>query len=296
MSTALGLVVARYRRHVTVEDPQGERHICQIQKRSLDPIVGDQVEWVAATEGGTLAAIQPRSSTLQRIDKRGRPEPVAANLTQLLTVIAPEPAPDWLLLDRYLAAAELAGIAAIIVFNKMDLCTAPPEELQIYRAAGYEVHATSARRAEGLTELALLMRGQRSVLVGQSGAGKSSLINALLGSAAQSVGALTTKGGQGRHTTSTAVLYRLPTGGELVDSPGVRDFAPYIAAPAQIENGFREFRTYLGKCKFDDCQHLAEPDCAIKDAVAGGAISARRYESYRRLYALTRELIESRAY
>jgi ribosome biogenesis GTPase / thiamine phosphate phosphatase len=295
MSESAGLVVARYRRHVTVENPRGERHVCQIQRRSLDPVVGDEVAWHPADGGGVVTSVAPRRTGLVRIDKRGRPETVAANLTQLLTVIAPEPAPDWFVLDRYLAAAELAGIAAVVVFNKAESASVVPSRLSVYREAGYIVHLTSAHRGIGLGALQVEMQDQCSAFVGQSGVGKSSLINALLGSELQTIGGLTAKGAQGRHTTSTAVLYRLPGGGTLIDSPGVRNFAPYIDEPAELENGYREFQRYLGSCKFDDCLHLAEPDCAIKHAVAAGSIAAHRYESYCGLYALTRSLAATRS-
>jgi ribosome biogenesis GTPase / thiamine phosphate phosphatase len=295
MSEGVGLVVARYRRHVTVESERGERRICQIQRRSLDPVVGDEVTWHPAGAEGVVTSVAARRTALVRIDKRGRPETVAANLTQLLAVIAPEPAPDWLVLDRYLAAAELAGIGAVVLFNKAEPGAAVPPRLGAYRDAGYAVCLTSAHRDTGLEALRAEMQDRCNAFVGQSGVGKSSLINALLGSELQTIGALTTKGAQGRHTTTTAVLYRLPRGGTLIDAPGVRNFAPYIDEPPELERGYREFQRYLGQCKFDDCRHLSEPDCAIKRAVAAGRIAAHRYDSYCALYALTRSFAALRS-
>ena len=281
-----GLVVARHRRHVTVEAADGERCLCQAERR-LHPLVGDDVEWRKDAAGtGTVTALLDRRSTLTRIDSRGRCELVAANVTQLIAVAAPAPAPDWFVVDHYLVAAELARLSAVVVMNKTDLREELPRHLDCYRRAGFPVHATSAAQGVGVDELSTAMRQERSVMVGQSGVGKSSLLNALLGGAVQSTGELTGKGAQGRHTTSSAVLHRLPNGGELIDSPGVRAYAPFIDDAAQLEHGFREFREHLGRCRFDNCRHLAEPGCAVKAALDAGRICRRRYESYERLYGL----------
>ena len=182
-------------------------------------------------------------------------------------MLAPDPIPDWFLLDRYLAAAELQGFDAVIAFNKQDLAASLPTELETYAGLGYTTIRTSAKQGEGLDTLSSALQGKRSAMIGQSGVGKSSLLNAVLGDALQAVGELSEKSGQGRHTTSTAVLFALPDGGELIDSPGVRDYAPYIEEPRAVANGFREFGERIAQCRFQDCRHLAEPDCAIKAAV-----------------------------
>lgn len=291
MTSITGTVVARYRRHCLVEGADASRVSCQIQRRALNPVVGDSVSWRPEADGtGTLTAISPRDNELTRIDNRGRPEIVAANLSQLVVVLAPDPAPDWFLLDRYLAAAELQGFEAIIAFNKLDRTETLPAELDVYARLGYLTIPTSAARGDGLVELSSAMKDKRSAMIGQSGVGKSSLLNAVLGDALQAVGALSEKSGQGRHTTSTAVLFALPGGGELIDSPGVRDYAPYIEEPRTVANGFREFGDKIPECRFQDCRHLAEPDCAVKAAVADEKISVRRYASYERLYELTASL------
>ncbi len=289
--SASGRVVARYRRHCLVETDDGARIACQISRRSLNPVVGDEVEWSSdSADTGVVSAILPRETELSRINNRGNPEIVAANLTQLVVVLATKPAADWFLLDRYLASAELANLSSVIVFNKVDLAPSAPPELDDYRELTDATCATSAKRKDNLDALAAQMRTQRSAMIGQSGVGKSSLINALLGDSVQEVSALSEKSGHGRHTTTTSVLYRLPTGGELIDSPGVRDYAPYIENPRDVQRGFREVANFAANCRFDDCAHLAEPDCAVKDAVAAGAIVARRYESYRMLLELTESL------
>jgi ribosome biogenesis GTPase len=281
-----GRVVERHRGHATVEGPDGERRACRTARRSLQPLVGDEVEWaVGRDEVGTITAVAPRRSLLCRIDSQGRRESVAANLTQLLVVAAASPAADWTVVDHYLVAAELANLAGAVLFNKIDLAGGEAH-LDCYRRAGYPVYLVSANRRSGLPELAAALAQERSVMVGQSGVGKSSLLNALLGDTVQGVGALTAKGGHGRHTTSASILYRLPSGGELIDSPGVRNFAPYIEDAAELQHGFREFRPYLGRCRFDNCRHLAEPGCAVKSAVGEGRVCRRRYQSYERLHAL----------
>jgi ribosome biogenesis GTPase len=276
---------------VTVEDADGRRRLCKSAQRHLQPIVADEVEWHQESDGtGTVTRVLPRRTTLTRVDSRGRCELVAANLTQLLVVVAPAPPPDWFVVDHYLVAAELAELGAWIVLNKADLDATTVTHLDCYRRAGYAVATTSAIDALGIEALAAALRGERSAFVGQSGVGKSSLLNALLGDSVQDTGALTSKGGQGRHTTSSAVLHRIANGGELVDAPGVRAYAPYIEDPASLQHGFREFRQRIGHCRFDNCRHMAEPGCAIKAGLDAGEICERRYESYVRLYELVVEL------
>lgn len=295
--TEAGLVVARFRRHVMVESAANHhRVLCQLQSRGLRPVVGDQVTWRRESdEAGTVEAVDPRSSELKRIDNRGRPETVAANLSQLVIVLAESPAPDWFLLDRYLAAGELAELKNTIVFNKVDLTDSLPTALRIYEGIGYKVSPISAHEHIGLANLESMMAGERSVMIGQSGVGKSSLINALMGDSLQKVGDLSEKAGQGRHTTTTAVLHRLPGGGELIDSPGVRDYAPFIESARQVQRGFCEFVARSPDCRFDDCSHLVEPDCAVKAALADGNVSPHRYESYKRLYELTEDFQSRRS-
>jgi ribosome biogenesis GTPase len=287
-----GLVTSRHRRHVIVEPSEGERCRCLVLGRDLKPLVGDSVVVEQQVDGTMFVSkLLPRDAVLTRIDSRGNPEGVAANISQLAVVIADKPAPDWSLVDRYFAAAELEGIGGLLIWNKSDLVglDSTPEAL-VYRPIGYSIIETSAKLDTGLANLEAALASHRSVLVGQSGVGKSSLINGLLGSDAQVIGALSERRSLGRHTTTAAELYRLRGGGELIDSPGVRQFAPYLRDPEELDRGYREFQQYLGQCRFDNCRHEAEPDCAVKTAVKDEQISATRYAGYLRLRTILMQI------
>jgi ribosome biogenesis GTPase len=287
----IGLVIARYKRHALVESAPKTRHLCQFQSRALNPVVGDQVSWLKESKDtGTISLINTRSSVLRRINNKGKPETVASNLTQLVIVIAETPTPDWFLLDRYLVAAEIEHLKATIIFNKLDLTETIPPTYYTYEKLGYSVAAVSAHKGTGLSAFSENMIGERSVIIGQSGVGKSSLINMLMGDNVQKVGKLSDKSQLGRHTTTTATLHRLPNGGELIDSPGVRDYAPYIDRTQQIQQGFRELLALSENCRFSDCHHFAEPNCEIKAALADGRITSKRYKSYKQLFELKESL------
>jgi ribosome biogenesis GTPase len=285
------LVVAKFRSTAEVEY-RGERIMCLLKGKRMNVVVGDRVDFQPLTQGqGVINSVMDRATALMRINSAGKPEIVAANVDQLVIVVAKRPTPDWFLVDRYLCAAELLAIRAAIVLNKVDInITTDTRMLDDYRHIGYTTLNTSAATGEGLAALSSRLQRRRSVLLGQSGVGKSSLLNALVPNARERVAALSERSDQGRHTTSTAVLHRLPESGELIDSPGVRDYAPYIEDVRSVARGFREFAPYPDQCRFGNCMHLAEPDCAVKGAVTAGAILARRYESYVRLAQITEEL------
>jgi ribosome biogenesis GTPase len=288
-----GRVVASHGRDATVEDDARTRVHCRLQGRRLAVVCGDLVRWSPAdTEGGAgiIVEVLPRRNCLARIDARGTVEPVAANLTQILAVLAPVPAPDFGLCDRYLAAAEWIGLAACVVANKSDLPDGDGTlgaALADYAKAGYAVVRASKRLADGVDALRERLAGETSVLVGQSGVGKSSLTNALVPGVEAAVAEVSRASESGRHTTSTSFLYSLPTGGELIDSPGVRDFAPPLPAPRDVAGGFREIAARAADCRFRDCLHRGEPGCAVAGA---GSIAPRRMESYLRLLALAEEM------
>lgn len=289
-------MVTTYGRRFEVARGPGERLPARIKGRSLRPVCGDRVavhplndasdaEWL-------ITAIQPRTTELTRPDLRGRTEVLAANVSHLIVVAATKPRPDWYIVDRYIAAAELMGAGLTIVWNKADVEDAPsdPQVLEDYRALGYPVIPTSAATGTGLDPLRRTLVDETAIFVGQSGVGKSSLINALVSDLNLRTGEVSGKSGEGRHTTVNSVLIDLPGGGALIDSPGVRDFAPAIEQPDRVPGGFREIVTFAAQCRYANCRHLREPDCAVKAAVESGAIAERRYESYKRLVHLTERL------
>jgi len=239
--------------------------------------------------------VLPRRTALYRSSARGRVEPVLANLTLLLVVIAPVPPPDPFVADRYLAAAESAGVAATLVLNKaeLDVDAALRAQLDVYAAAGYDCMTVSATTGEGVEALLSACGGQVAALVGQSGVGKSSLVRRLAPDVEVEIGALIREE-EGRHTTTVSRLYGLPGGGKLIDSPGVRDFAPAVDHLDPRTMGFLEVARLAPGCRFQDCRHMREPGCAVRQGVESGSMDARRYESYRRLRRLAEDLTEVR--
>lgn len=271
--------------------------------RQLRPVCGDRVEWARPRDSSDALIVRllPRDNELSRPDRRGRKEILAANISQLIVVSAAVPKPDPFLVDRYLAMAELMRADARLVYNKMDLGRdSGAIDLEEFSHIGYPVHQLSAMDGQGLDGLMEALRGQTSILVGQSGVGKSSLINAILPGLDIATSEVSTATGEGKHTTTASVLHHLPRiessnaptlrSGEIIDSPGVRDFAPSPVPARDVVRGFREFAEPSLKCRFSNCMHLREPDCGVKEAVDSGAISPRRYESYRRLVRLMDEL------
>lgn len=299
-----GLIVSNYGQTLDVEDQAGGIHRCTTRKKIDGLVCGDKVLWLpAGGDEGVIVALQPRQSLLVRPDNNGALKPVAANVDQLLVVIAPPRIPgdprcaseedllsDTSLIDRYLVAAELSRIHAIIVINKIDLFA--PEALarvrlymEIYRDIGYEVLFTSVKQPAGTVELNEAFKGHISVFCGPSGVGKSSLVKSVLPDQDIRVGELSAAGGAGRHTTTLSTLYHLAYGGALIDSPGVRDFGLWHVGATQVAQGFVEFQHYAADCRFADCSHLSEPGCAVQQAVRSERISATRLASYRRIVA-----------
>ncbi len=286
-----GRVAVHYGAHCLVEDAHGDLVRCHVPRRLGRPVCGDLVRWTltGATGQGALVAILPRRNELLRHDLRAQQRVMAANIDRLLVVLAPAPAPDLALLDRYLVAAELLHLQPCLVFNKSDLLDAVSREhweseLKAYAALGYDILFTSLHSGEGLGEIRQRLAGQTGIVVGQSGVGKSSLVSALVPDLALRTQRLSEASGAGQHTTSTTQLYPLPGGsGAIIDSPGVRDFRLWLVTPANLVKGFREFREAAALCRFPDCRHLREPACEVRRRVESGAISPRRYASYRQL-------------
>ncbi len=296
-----GLVVARFRRDFLVDDARGQRHRCLAGRRDVRPVVGDHVRFIPGGEDATgrITEVAARVNCLARIDSRGGAEPLAANLTQLLVIVASKPPPDALVIDRYLCAARLLDMHASIIHNKIDLAGADSPALKAlldeYRSIGYRVFEASAASGVGLTSISAALDGEVTSLVGQSGVGKSSLVNALIPDARQSVGRISEKSGEGRHTTTTALAHRLGDSGMVIDFPGVRGYSPPLPEPASVQSGYVEIAALAGACRFGNCLHEDEPDCAVKAAVADAKIGRRRYESYVHLLRLAHRLDSAKA-
>jgi len=291
-----GLVIAHFGQLIDIESLEGSNagqiHRCHVRANLDSLVTGDQVIWRAGhDQSGVIEARLDRQSLLQRPDNYGLLKPVAANIDRIVIVVATEPTPYANLIDRYLVAAETLEIQPAILFNKSDLINddnrhAIEALCDTYENLGYEVLKTSALElAHCESTLLTWLHSYTSVFVGQSGVGKSSLIRSILGDQSIKVGELSELTRKGTHTTTTAKLFHIPGGGQIVDSPGIREFGLWHIDQQQLINGFIEFRAHLGFCKFRDCKHEHEPGCAILDALQNKKISNTRMESYRRIRA-----------
>ncbi|HMM54956.1 MAG TPA: ribosome small subunit-dependent GTPase A [Candidatus Desulfobacillus sp.] len=281
-----GVVVADFGRHYEVELADGSILPSRPRGRRSQIACGDRVALaLAADSQGVIERVKPRRSLLYRSDGR-RQKLIAANASQAVIVVAAEPSFSDELVSRCLVAAEQQGMRALIVLNKIDLedkLEAARARLAPFRDLGYAVVELCA--LEGAAALRPALAGQCSVLVGQSGMGKSSLINALLPAAGATVREISMRLDSGKHTTTHSRLYQLGDGVSLIDSPGLQSFGLAHLSRAEIEQAFREFQPHLGGCRFRDCRHDREPDCAVRDAVAAGGIAARRLEHFHALCA-----------
>lgn len=282
-----GLVIAHLGKSLAVEDADGRTFICHSRRQVGDIAVGDRVGWEPVDhDTGVIVEVQARRSALVRPARGGRLRIVASNLDRVWIVVAREPEPDFLLVDQILAVCEHRDIDAGLLLNKVDLPHSRETlgaALAGYAEAGYPVLDVSAREAAGLDLLREALQDRSSMLAGQSGVGKSSLTRALLPDKAVRTNELSRKSRQGRHTTTTATLYHLPEGGQIIDSPGVTVFGLAGMSRGDIGWGFREFQALRGRCRFNDCAHLQDKDCAIRSAVEQGTIPRERYDRYRRL-------------
>ncbi|MBF0340033.1 MAG: ribosome small subunit-dependent GTPase A [Magnetococcales bacterium] len=282
-----GRVVAHFGLNVEVEDATGARFRCAVREALLnDPVCGDEVIWQRVGDSqGVIVALRERRSMLQRPGPYQRLLTVAANVDRIVVVAAGNGFNPGLV-DRYLVAAGKAGIRPVLVINKMDLVTDPAlleAALQPYGRMGYGVFQVSVLLDAGLTTLEEALAGLTAVFVGESGVGKSSLVGRWVQDETLKTAEVHSSTGQGRHATTTARLYRLPRGGLLIDSPGVREFGLHGVVREEIPGLFLDMRPFLGSCRFSDCRHLREPGCALRGAVASGDVSEIRLASLLRL-------------
>ena len=281
--TSTGLVSARRGRRFEVRDEGGAVRLCQLRRRLGPIVVGDRV----TVRPPRSRRRDHRSGERARVRARparpaGTRRLIAANVDLILVVTALRPAASRRIVDRHLVGSEHLDISAALVLNKVDLRGVGLDgpDLAPYRRVGYRVFETSALTGAGLEALDTALSGRVSALVGPSGAGKSSLVRGLVPGADLAVGALSRRGEQGRHTTTVSTLHAMPGGGFVIDSPGMADFGEWTLPAERVADGFPEIRSYSGRCRFRDCLHLHEPDCAV---AAAPEIDSERLASYRRM-------------
>ena len=287
MSELQGLIVAAHGRHYLAH-ADGKALQCVTRGKKSDVATGDRVRLTATSpDQAVIDEILPRDSLLYRSDQY-KSKLLAANVTQLFIVVATEPGFSDDLISRSLVAASAAGITARLVLNKTDLTQLLPAaraKLALYERLGYPIHEVSAKAdpAATLAVLQPLMSGQSTILIGQSGMGKSSLVNLLVPDAEIAVREISQRLDTGKHTTTFTRLYTLDEQSSVIDSPGFQEFGLYHLSEGMLERAFPEFGPVLGQCRFTNCHHVAEPDCAVLNAIDTGNISAERHLLYLQL-------------
>ncbi|MGN1393742.1 MAG: small ribosomal subunit biogenesis GTPase RsgA [Succinivibrionaceae bacterium] len=287
-----GTIVSRYGKQVDVEDNKTRIiYRCYIRRTIESLTTGDAVLFrIDITnneqQNGLVETVKPRTSLLSRPDYYDGLKPIVANISKIIIVNAKEPEFSTNILDRYLIACAKAQLSPIIIINKADLFTDDEKTelektLNVYKNLGYKTLLVSTQTQEGISELLNLIENENTVLVGQSGVGKTSLLNVLVPTAYANTNEISQTSGLGQHTTTNTKLYHLDNGGLIIDSPGIREFALWHLTNEEVTKSYKEFTPYIGCCKFRDCKHNEnEPGCAIVDAVKNGKISQFRYDNY----------------
>lgn len=283
--TLEAIVITNFGKTIIAETENGELIRCHPRQNLEQIVCGDKVViQQLENDDAVVSAILERTSLLKKPGFGGKLKPMAANIDQVVIVMAVKPEPNPYLIDRYLVATENLLARGIIVLNKTDLTE---EDVTIlmneYEQLGYAVLYTSINDPESMHALRAELNHRTSILVGLSGVGKSSLINALLPDHDIRVGEVSAASGEGTHTTTSSMLYHLPEGGDIIDSPGVRDFGLWNTTPEDVLYGFKEIRELAGQCKFSDCKHEVEPGCVINQAAADGVISEQRFSNYKKI-------------
>ena len=284
-----GLVISHHGGRLLVELQSGETVDCRIKSNLGSIVCGDRVAVeLSRAADYRVSALLPRDNLLQRVDGSGKVRAIAANVSRLFICLAVVPEPNIFLLDQYLLSAEQQKIPACILLNKIDLITDTERDpfglARIYGPMDYPIVRTSIKSGEGMEELREMLAGEVAVLSGVSGVGKSSLTGWLLPEAEIKIAGLSKATDEGRHTTRASRLYHLPeTGGNLIDTPGVRGFSPFIDSDRPLANGFRDIRVQAPGCRFHNCLHRNEPGCAVIAAIEAGEIRRSRYRNYLKL-------------
>ncbi|MBL4899705.1 MAG: small ribosomal subunit biogenesis GTPase RsgA [Colwellia sp.] len=292
-----GIVISRFGQHADVEGADGIVYRCNLRRSIRSLVCGDKVLWRLGKETlhsirGIIEAVHERDSVLSRPDVYDGVKPIAANISQILIVSSLLPAFNSDIIDRYLVAAEQTGITPVLVLNKTDLLNELSQteqdnierQLQIYRDIGYQVLYASSTTNTGISEIKTQLNQHTSIFVGQSGVGKSTLVNALMPELGVVTKEVSQNSGLGQHTTTVARLYHFNDGGDLIDSPGIREFGLWHLTPEQVFNGFKEFEEFMGLCKFRDCKHTNDPGCALTGANEQ-QINPKRLASFQRIIA-----------
>lgn len=274
-----GLVITRYGQRLLVESESGDLYQCTGRQNIELSVAGDQVIFQKISNNeGVVTALLERENTLKRSQKL-----IASNVDELWLVVAIEPHYQFELIDRYLVVAENANLPINIVVNKIELSNNIQQvenDFSIYESAGYSVIYLSVKNKTNIKQFKNFLNDKTHIFLGQSGVGKSSLINELIPDLNLRVNEISIKSKLGKHTTTNTTLYHIPSGGDLIDSPGIREFQLDNLTNKEILSGFKEFKPFIGQCKFRNCAHINEPNCAIKQAVESGKINHKRYESY----------------
>lgn len=295
-----GQVISHYGLTLDIKDKETSQLVRCTLRQNIEPLVcGDDITWQNINDiddaeqiRGVVTALSPRKTVLARPDFSGQMKAIAANIDQILIIAAPVPEFNPGLIDRYLVAAELSAITPVIVLNKTDVLTpessaALAPSIQNYRDIGYRVIKTNTIDKHGMSALYQQLSQKTSVLVGQSGVGKTSLINTLIPKTNAKTGEISSSTAKGTHTTSVSKMYTMETQemhhAHLIDSPGVREFGLWNIQPEDTIRGFRELYQLSLDCRFRDCRHTNEPGCAILQGLDKGTISQRRWDSYHRI-------------
>ena len=275
----IGRVITRYGQRQLVKTSSGELFQCTGRQNIGLSVAGDEVIFQPAGGiEGVVTAILPRENELSQKNKL-----IATNIDQLWLVVATEPHYQFELIDRYLILAENSNLPINIIVNKIELFDELDQlskDFSLYQNINYQVHFISIKKQLNLGPLKNQLADKTNIFLGQSGVGKSSLINTLIPDLELRVKEISSKSKLGKNTTTNTTIYPIPSGGDLIDSPGIREFQLDDFDAKQILNGFREFKELIGKCRFRNCQHINEPDCAVKAALDSGDIHPSRYENY----------------